>query len=201
MVGLLCIICVVLKEIFAMNFNKIVLSFIFALLATSHVFAAGPAYQLKQGDTLNISVWGEKTLVKDTVVLPDGSITFPLAGRVEVAGADVVEVEKRVTNKLKKYLPDPQVTVVVSAIQGNQIYILGKVKKPGPVLMSGPMTVMQALSLNGGFDKFADLDGIKVLRNGAAGQKVLPVDYTALIKGNNLQSNVVLEAGDTILVP
>lgn len=184
-----------------MNFNKIVLSFIFALLANSNVFAAGAAYQLKQGDTLNISVWGEKTLVKDTVVLPDGSITFPLAGRVEVAGENVVEVEKRVTSKLKKYLPDPQVTVVVSGIKGNQIYILGKVKTPGPVLMSGPMTVMQALSLNGGFDKFADLDGIKVLRNGAQGQKVLPVDYTALIKGNNLQSNVVLEAGDTILVP
>lgn len=196
-----CIIRLGPKEIFTMNFNKIVWSLIFTLLTIPNAFAAGAAYQLKQGDTLNISVWGEKTLVKETVVLPDGSITFPLAGRVEVAGATVVDVEKKVTKKLEKYMPDPQVTVVVSGIQGNQIYIIGKVKKPGPVLMSGPMTVMQALSLNGGFDKFADLDGIKVLRNGADGQKVLPVNYSALIRGNNLQSNVVLQAGDTILVP
>lgn len=184
-----------------MSIKKVVLPFIFLLFSVVNVLAADAAYQLKQGDVLNISVWGEKTLVKETVVLPDGSITFPLAGRVDVAGATVVDVEQRVTQKLKKYLPDPQVTVVVSSIKGNQVYIIGKVKTPGPVLMSGPMTVMQALSLNGGFDKFADLDGIKVLRNGPDGQKVLPVNYSALIRGNNLQSNVLLQAGDTILVP
>lgn len=171
------------------------------LISFESALAADVSYMLKEGDTLDISVWGEDTLTKETIVLPDGSITFPLAGRIAVVGNTVLEVEKKVTDKLKKYLPDPQVTVVVSVVAGNQIYILGKVNTPGPVLMAGPMTVMQALSLNGGFDKFADLSGIKVLRNTDKGQQVIPVNYNALIKGNNLKSNILLQAGDTILVP
>ena len=164
-------------------------------------FALDTTYKLKAGDSLNVSVWGEKTLQKDTKVLPDGSITFPLAGRIDVSGATAEQVEKRVTEKLKTYLPDPQVTVVVSGTAGNRIYIIGKIVKPGPVQMTGPMTVMQALSLTGGLDKFADLGSIKVLRNGKDGQIVIPVNYNALIKGQNLKSNIVLKAGDTILVP
>ncbi len=183
-------------------FKKILFSLLItSILSISSAFALDGAYKLKEGDSLNISVWGEETLQKEAIVLPDGSITFPLAGRVDVAGSTAVDVEKKLTEKLKTYLPDPQVTVVVSGIKGNQIFILGKVKKPGPVLMTGPMTVMQALSLTGGFDKFADLDAIKVLRNGKKGQKVIPVNYNALIKGKNLKSNVLLNAGDTILVP
>ncbi len=118
-------------------------------LSAGSAMALEKTYKLKEGDSLNISVWGEETLQKEAVVLPDGSITFPLAGRVDVVNATVVDVEKRITEKLKTYLPDPQVTVVVSEIKGNQIFILGKVKKPGPVLMTGPMTIMQALSLTG----------------------------------------------------
>jgi polysaccharide biosynthesis/export protein len=175
---------------------------IVSALSAGSAFALDETYKLKAGDTLNVSVWGEETLQKDDVkVLPDGSITFPLAGRIEVVGATAAEVEARVTEKLKTYLPDPQVTVVVSATEGNRIFILGKVLTPGPVMMTGPMTVMQALSLTGGFDKFADLSSIKVLRNGKNGQVVIPVDYDALIKGRKLESNVMLEAGDTILVP
>lgn len=184
-----------------MYFKSIFAVFITCFLSVSAAFAADPTYLLKEGDSLSISVWGEETLQKEAVVLPDGSITFPLAGRVEVVNAPVTVVEKRLTEKLKTYLPDPQVTVVVSSIKGNQIFILGKVKKPGPVLMSGPMTVMQALSLSGGFDKFADLDAIKVLRNGKNGQVAVPVNYNQLIKGQNLKSNLLLNAGDTILVP
>jgi polysaccharide export outer membrane protein len=179
-------------------FSLLLLTSIFSIGST---FALEDTYKLKAGDALNISVWGEETLEKEAIVLPDGSITFPLAGRVEVVGATAAEVEKRITEKLKTYLPDPQVTVVVSSIEGNRIFILGKVLTPGPVLMSGPMTVMQALSLTGGFDKFADLDAIKVLRNEKNGQVVIPVNYNELIKGQNLKSNVILNAGDTILVP
>lgn len=184
-----------------MKLYKFFLFGIFILLSIANVYAEGASYTLKEGDALDISVWGEDTLTKEAIVLPDGSITFPLAGRITVVGNSVVEVEEKVTNKLKKYLPDPQVTVVVAGVAGNQIYILGKVETPGPVLMSGPMTVMQALSLNGGFGKFADLDGIKVLRNTSKGQKVFPVNYSSLIKGKNLESNILLQAGDTILVP
>jgi polysaccharide biosynthesis/export protein len=183
-------------------FKNILLSLLLtSVMSIGSAFAADATYKLKAGDSLNVSVWGEETLQKDTKVLPDGSITFPLAGRVDVEGATAAEVEKRVTEKLKTYLPDPQVTVVVSGTEGNRIFILGKVLTPGPVLMTGPMTVMQALSLAGGLDKFADLGSIKVLRNGKNGQIVFPVDYNALIKGQKLESNILLNAGDTILIP
>lgn len=172
-----------------------------ALFLLASVANADAAYKLRPGDTVEISVWGEEKLPKETKVLPDGSITYPLAGRVEVAGLTTPEVEKRVAEKLKTYIPDPQVSVVISKIEGNRAYVLGKVIKPGPVEMTGPMTVLEALSISGGFDKFAELSGIKVLRNTPQGQKVIQVPYDRLIRGQDLDKNIQLMAGDTILVP
>lgn len=159
------------------------------------------AYKLNQGDVLQVSVWGEETLQKEVRVLPDGSISFPLAGRVEVANTTSTEAEKLITEKLKTYLPDPQVTVVISNTEGNRIYILGKVLRAGPVLLTSPMTVLQALSVAGGLDRFADTDSIKILRGTGSAQTVIPVNYSKLIKGQNLDSNIVLNTGDTVLVP
>lgn len=159
-------------------------------------------YHLRQGDMVMISVWGDAALQKEVRVLPDGSVTFPLAGRVEVAGLATPEVESRIAEKLKVFLPEPQVTVVITNIEGNRAYILGKVLKPGPVTLSGPMTVLQALSMAGGLDKFADLGAIKLLRlNEENHQEVLSVHYDKLIQGQALESNVLLQSGDTIVVP
>lgn len=183
--------------------NKFVcLLWFFGLLVSSTAFSAesNAAYKLNQGDVLQVSVWGEETLQKEVRVLPDGSITFPLAGRVEVANETAPEVEKRITEKLKVYLPDPQVTVMVSNAEGNKAYVIGKVLKPGAVLLTGNTTVLQAISLAGGLDKFADLGTIKVLRAGKS-QTIVNVNYNSLIKGQSLDSNVLLNAGDTILVP
>lgn len=159
------------------------------------------SYTLQEGDVLDVSVWGEETLKKEVRVLPDGSITFPLAGRVDVSNATTTEVEKRITEKLKTYLPDPQVTVVISSIEGNRVYVIGKVLKPGPVPLLSPLTVLQALSQAGGLDKFADGDDIKVLRTSNNVQNTISVDYDSLIDGKNLESNILLKTGDTILVP
>jgi polysaccharide biosynthesis/export protein len=178
-------------------YKSLFLSVFFACIMLVNSAFAADTYKIKEGDALQISVWGEETLQKEVKVLPDGSISFPLAGRVDVVDATAAEVEKRVTEKLKSYLPDPHVTVVVSNIEGNRVFVLGKIAKPGPVLMTGPMTVMQALSLAGGLDKFAEPGSIKVLR----GQSVMMVDYNAIMRGQNLGSNVVLKTGDTILVP
>lgn len=159
------------------------------------------SYKLRQGDLIQVSVWGEDKLQKESLVLPDGSITYPLAGRVEVVGLTSVEVEKSIAEKLKPYLPDPQVSVVIANISGYKAHVLGKVLKPGQVFMTGPMTVLDALSVAGGLDKFADRNGIKVLRNTPQGQKALPVNYDQLMRGENLQTNITLNPGDTILVP
>jgi polysaccharide export outer membrane protein len=158
-------------------------------------------YKLHQGDKVMISVWREDTLQREVVVLPDGSITFPLIGRVDVAGLSTPEVEQNITAKLKKYFPDPIVTVVISGIEGNRAYVMGKVMHPGSLTINGPITVLQAISIVGGFDKFADESSIKVIRAKPDGQEILPVDYKAIISGKNVSTNIQLKAGDTLVVP
>lgn len=190
--------------IIQMRINKKLVIFLamFGLLSINitHAEEAGH-YKIRQGDVLDVSVWGDKTLDKEIRVLPDGSISFPLAGQVVVAGNSPAEVAARITAKLKTYLPDPEVTVIVRSTDGNRVYIIGKVNTPGAIPLQGPMTVLQALSISGGFDRFASLDDIKILRETPAGQKVLDVHYNDLIRGKNLDSNYRLQADDTILVP
>jgi polysaccharide export outer membrane protein len=169
--------------------------------------APADAYRLNPGDTVLVSVWREDALQKEVRVLPDGSITLPLAGRIEVAGFDSTEAGRRIAAALKDYIPDPAVTVVITTIEGNRAYVLGKVLKPGPVVMIGLTTVLQALSVAGGLDKFADEGSIKVVRHKAGKgektdeQEVLPVRYKDLISGRDMSTNLQLKAGDTLLVP
>ena len=186
-----------------MNIKSTFLLFFACVLFANAVSAADSnnTYKLNQGDLLQISVWGEETLQKEVRVLPDGSISFPLAGRVEVANETSTEVEKRVTEKLKVYLPDPQVSVVVTNVEGNKAYVIGKVIRPGSILLTGSTTAMQAISMAGGLDKFADLSAIKVLRGVGKNQTIVNVNYNNLIRGQGLDSNILLKAGDTILVP
>ncbi|MES2636306.1 MAG: polysaccharide biosynthesis/export family protein [Pseudomonadota bacterium] len=186
-----------------MNIKHFFSVFLAGVLYTNIALGVEPSesYMLQEGDVLEISVWGEESLNKEVRVLPDGSITFPLAGRVEVSNSTTPEVEKRITEKLKTYLPDPQVTVVITNIEGNRVYVIGKVLKPGPILLGSPMTVLQALSQAGGLDKFADTDDLKVLRTTNGVQNTISIDYDELIEGHNLDSNILLKTGDTILVP
>ena len=177
------------------------LKFVSLFLMSGYVVAAQPAYQLNPGDTLLVSVWREDALQKEVRVLPDGSVTFPLAGRVEVSGVDSVEAAKRIALALKEYIPDPNVTVVITNIAGNQAYVVGKVPKPGPIVMSGPLTVLQALSMSGGLDKFADESEIKVVRGQLESQEIFPVRYKELISGSDMSTNHLLKAGDTLIVP
>jgi polysaccharide biosynthesis/export protein len=158
-------------------------------------------YRLHQGDKVLISVWREETLQKEVVVLPDGSVTFPLIGRVDVAGLSTPEVEQSIAAKLKKYFPEPIVTVVIVGIEGNRAFVTGKVMHPGTLTINGPITVLQAISIVGGFDKFADESSIKVIRVKADGQEILPVNYKDIISGKNVSTNIQLKAGDTLVVP
>ncbi len=177
------------------------IAFAFISLLQSSVISAAEDYKLHHGDGVFISVWGEETLQKEVRVLPDGSVTFPLAGRVDVGNMTTTEAEKRLTEKLKTYLKDPQVTVVVTSVEGNKAYVIGHVIKSGPILLAGPTTVLQALSIAGGFDKFADTDDLKVIHYTNGKQSSTSVDYDKLIRGAGLESNLLLQPGDTILVP
>lgn len=193
------------------NYLRWIISLLAAMTA-SVALAQAPApapaaqgaapYTLRHGDTVMVSVWRDEALRMEVRVLPDGSITFPLAGRVEVAGLSTSQAESRIAERLKKFIPEAVVTVAITGIEGSQVYVLGKVANPGPVLLSSPnITVLQVLSQVGGLDRFADGNAIRVLRNSPAGNEVLAVRYNDLIKGSQLDTNVVLRPGDTILVP
>ncbi len=190
--------------------KKLYLLLLLLILPFNVVVAAGAdltnvnlsIYRLHEGDTMTISVWKETALQKQVVVLPDGSITFPLVGRVMVAGLTAPEVEQLITNKLKVYIPDPVVTAVVVGIDGNRAYVIGKVIRPGPITITGPVSVLQAISIVGGFDKFANESGIKVIRNvGPDNTKIFPVHYHDIISGSDVSTNIELQAGDTLVVP
>lgn len=170
--------------------------------SVAHAAEPTQAYTLRHGDLVNISVWREDVLRGEVRVLPDGSITFPLAGRVEVAGLTTVEAQERIAERLNEYIPDAVVSVVVTGIEGSRVYVIGRVQRPGPVLLSTPnTTVLQVLSQAGGLDRFADGNAIRVLRDTAQGPEVLMVRYNDLMRGADLATNVRLQPGDTILVP
>jgi polysaccharide export outer membrane protein len=178
------------------------LFFWLALLGTAAMAQSAAPYQLRHGDALTIAVWKEEALRMEVRVLPDGSITFPLAGRVEVAGLSTQQVEERIAARIKRFIPEAVVTVSVTGIDGSRVYVLGKVAEPGLVtLMSPSTTVLQVLSQVGGVDRFADANAIRVLRQTSGGSTVLPVRYNDLMRGTALETNVVLLPGDTILVP
>lgn len=173
------------------------------LLVGSTAWAqSGASYVLRHGDVLTVSVWREESLRMEVRVLPDGSITFPLAGRVEVAGLTTPQAEERIAGKIKKFIPEAAVTVAVTGIEGSRVYVLGKVTQPGPVTLISPATtVLQVLSQARGLDRFANGNSIQVLRQTSSGAVVFPVRYDDLIRGSSLETNVLLQPGDTILVP
>jgi polysaccharide export outer membrane protein len=198
-------ICLVMQKEFQ-KMNRIFHFILFLLLTCLNAGQAQAVdkqdiYQLRQGDKVLISVWREEALQKEVIVLPDGSVTFPLIGRVEVAGLGTPEVEQSIAAKLKKYFPEPIVTVVIVGIEGNRAYVTGKVMHPGSLIINGPISVLQAISIVGGFEKFADESSIKIIREKPNGQEILPVNYKDIISGKNISTNILLRAGDTLVVP
>jgi|SRR5580658_498858 polysaccharide export outer membrane protein len=160
-----------------------------------------PEYRLQPGDVITISVWKEKDLESDAVVRPDGGLSFPLVGDVDAAGRTIEEVRAILTQRLKPYIPDPVVTVAIKLIGGNHVYVLGKVARPGDFPFTTPIDVMQALSLAGGATPFASLNDIVILRRQNGVEHVLRFRYGDIQRGRSLGQNVVLQSGDTVVVP
>jgi polysaccharide export outer membrane protein len=159
-------------------------------------------YRLHAGDTIDISVWGEEQLRRDTIIRPDGRISFPLAGDVVAAGRTVSQVQKEIESRLRAYVAEPVVTITVSSLNGNRVFVIGQVNKPGVLIMNPQLTVLQTLSLAGGFTPFAKADDIVIMRGPAgSGQTVLRFRYGDVSRGRSLEQNVVLESGDVVIVP
>jgi polysaccharide biosynthesis/export protein len=159
-------------------------------------------YHLQPGDTVNISVWKEKDLETEALVRPDGGLSFPLVGDVEARGHTLDEVRDTIAERLKPYIPDPVVTVAIKQIGGNEIYVLGRVNRPGGYPFSQPIDVMQALSLAGGTTPFAKLNRIVILHRDATGaEHSVRFHYADIAHGRDLAQNVLLNSGDTVVVP
>jgi polysaccharide export outer membrane protein len=159
------------------------------------------SYKVQPGDVLQVSVWKEPDLQSELLVRPDGGISFPLAGDVTVSGLSVAAVSDVIAERIKRYIPDPVVTVVTKAIGGNHIYVVGKVNRPGEFPFSRPLDVMQALSLAGGTTPFASLSSIRILRRDNGKQTAMRFDYGDIENGKALENNILLRSGDTVVVP
>ena len=174
----------------------------FAICTAAQGAAAEEAYKLNPGDVLQIAVWKEEGLQQQVLVLPDGDISFPLAGHIKAAGLSPEQLQKVLHTRLKNFFADPVITVTVVQVSGNKIYVIGQVRNPGEFPANRPLDVMQALSLAGGLTTFAADKDIKVLRRGAGGkQQAIAFNYSEVSKGKQLDSNVVLNAGDVVVVP
>jgi polysaccharide biosynthesis/export protein len=161
---------------------------------------AGPTYVIGPEDVLHIAVWREADLTATLPVRPDGKISLPLLDDVQAAGLTPRQLADSVTEKLKKFIADPRVTVVVTAINSKRIFLVGEVMHPGATAMLPNMTVLQALS-SAGLSQFANTKRIYVLRTENGKQQKLPVNYRQLVKGEQIEHNYLLQPGDTIVVP
>jgi polysaccharide export outer membrane protein len=163
--------------------------------------AHADSYRIQAGDLLFISVWKEQELQSEVLVRPDGGISFPLAGDLSAAGTSIEQLRATLIERLGKYIPDPVVTVAVKQIGGNKIFVVGKVNRPGDFPLNRPIDVMQALGLAGGTTAFADLSDIQILRRRDGKQQAIKFRYNDVEKGKALEQNVLLESGDTVVVP
>lgn len=156
----------------------------------------GPTYVIGPADMLLVSVWKEPDLTNTLPVRADGMISLPLLNDVQAAGLTPMQLADSITEKLKKYVSDPRVTVVVTQMNSKRIYVTGEVMHPGATILLADETVLQALA-SAGFTQFANTKGIYVLR----GQRKIPVNYKKLVKGEAMDQNILLKPGDTIVVP
>lgn len=157
-------------------------------------------YVIGAEDALHVAVWKENDLTATIPVRPDGMISLPLLNDVQAAGLTPMQLAASITEKLKKYVSDPRVTVVVTAMNSRRVYVLGEVLHTGPMALTPNMTILQALA-QAGFSQFANTKGIYVLRVENGKQQKLAFNYKQAIKGESMEQNIVLKPGDTIVVP
>jgi len=160
-----------------------------------------PSYVIGPEDVLNINVWKETDISRSVPVRPDGKISLPLLNDVQAAGLTPQQLANSIRDGLKKFMADPEVTVIVSAVNSRRVYILGEVAHPGAFPLTSGMTVLQALASAGSFTQFANLKAIYVLRNESGKQVKHPFNYKAVVKGQHQEQNLELKPGDTIVVP
>jgi polysaccharide biosynthesis/export protein len=158
-------------------------------------------YVIGPDDVLDVSVWKEQDLTRSLQVRPDGKISMPLIGDVQAAGMTAGQLGKTIGDKLKKYLTAPQVTVILTQINSQKVYVMGEVTRPGAYPVLPGMTILQAISSAGGLTQFANTKKIFLMRNEDHVQAKYPFSYKDVLDGRKAEENLPVKAGDTIVVP
>ena len=160
-----------------------------------------PNYSIGAEDELNVNVWKEPDVSRTVPVRPDGRISLPLLNDIQAAGLTPMQLGAEIKERLKKFMAEPQVTVIVTKINSQRVYIVGEVTRAGAYPLLANMGVLQALSSAGGFTQFANVKKIHVLRMENGKQTSLPFNYKEVVSGRRPQQNITLKPGDTIVVP
>jgi polysaccharide export outer membrane protein len=160
-----------------------------------------PGYVIGPDDVLTVVYWRDKEMTTDAVVRPDGKISLPLLNEVQAAGLTPSELREHLTDESKRFIEDPNVTVVVKQINSRKVFVLGEVGRPGPHPLTAPTTVLQLLAAVGGLKEYADSKKIVVIREANGRQTTFRFNYKDVITGKNLRQNIELMPGDTIIVP
>jgi polysaccharide export outer membrane protein len=168
--------------------------------AKAEVSAERATYVIGAEDVLDISVWQEPNVSRSVPVRPDGKISLPLVNDIQAAGLTPMQLAASITDKLKEFLTKPQVTVTVTAINSQKVFVIGEVARPGPMPLLPNMTALQALSTAGGPTQFADQKHAYVMRHEGGKDSTYPVNYRNLLRGDT-RGNIILKAGDTVVVP
>ena len=168
--------------------------------AASAELSPGPQYKMGPEDQIRISVWENAQLTLDMVVRPDGKISMPLIQDVTAEGKTAAELAAQIQQKLTAFIKEPQVSVILLQINAPKFYVMGNVTRPGTYPLRGDTSILQALSLAGGFTQFASPRSIKLIRNTAGKQDVRKVNYYSMIDEDG-EGNYLLKSGDTIVVP
>jgi len=193
------------KKRFVTVFALIVLLQVAPLLSVQNSPQADPAgsadFIIEANDVLEIFVWKEPDLSRKVLVRPDGFISFPLVQDLKAAGLTPARLKEQLEAKLQEFLTAPNVTVIVDQIMHYRIYVTGKVQSPSSFILEKPITVLQAISLAGGFQEFADESEVKIVRSSPSGYQYLDFNYKEVIKGRNVAQNIYLESGDVVVVP
>ena len=161
----------------------------------------GSDYLIGPGDVLEISVWKNPDLTRVLTVLPDGKISFPLIYQVVAAGKTLAQLSRELRTLLERFVPDVDLSVIVTQVNSQVIYVIGQVNHPGRIAMNTPLNVIQALATAGGLNSFANAKKIKIFREREASGNYLSFNYEQVSKGENLTQNILLQRGDVIVVP
>ena len=161
---------------------------------------AGPDYVIGPDDVLHIVVWREQEMTTSVPVRPDGKISLPLLGEVEAAGRTPQALQELLTSKAEKYVTNPQVTVMVTEVRSKRVFVVGEVMRPGSFTLSPGMTALQAITAAGGLSQYANAKKIFVMRKENGTPVRFQFNYNAVISGRDLNADLALKAGDTIIV-